>query len=60
MLRIEAFALTSDDGFPLDVHAEIGEEERSVRVVRAHDTDRWESYRWRVDVHGLVEQWTNF
>ena len=56
MLWIEAFALTSDDCFPLDVHEEIGEEEQSVRVVRAHDTDRWESYRWRVDVHGLVEQ----
>ena len=56
LLAIDAFALTRDDGSPLDVHAEIGREEQGVRVVRAHDTDNWQPYRWRVDVHGLVEQ----
>ena len=60
MLRIDAFTLTREDGSPLDVHAEIGEEEQFVRVVRAHDTDNWQLYRWRVDVHGLVEQATRF
>lgn len=54
---IEAFVLVQDDGVtPLDVHAEIGEHEQALRVFRAHDTDDWQPFRWRVNLLGLVEQ----
>ena len=56
VLGIDAFSLTRDDGTPLNVHAEVGIEEQAVIVVRAHDTDDWQLYHWRVDVYGLVEQ----
>lgn len=56
VLQLDAFTLTRDDGTPLNVRAEIGFEEQAVRVVRAHDTDNWQPYRWRVDVYGRVEQ----
>ncbi|XP_068747571.1 uncharacterized protein [Montipora capricornis] len=57
VFAIDAFALVrDDDDSPLDVHAEIGVEEQGLRVIRAHDTDNWQPYRWRVDAHGLVEQ----
>ena len=60
VLGIDAFALTQDDASPLDVHGEIGEEEQALRAIRAHDTDDWQPYRWRVDFHGLVEQSIRF
>lgn len=56
VLKLDAFSLTRDDGTLLNVRAEIGSEEQAVRVVRAHDTDNWQSYRWRVDVYGRVEE----
>lgn len=57
MFGIEAFVLVQDDGVtPLDVHAEIGEHEQALRVFRAHDTDDWQPFRWRVNLLGLVEQ----
>jgi len=56
VLNLDAFTLTREDGTPLNVRAEIGFEEQAVRVVRAHDTDNWQPYRWRVDVYGRVEQ----
>ncbi|XP_078376186.1 uncharacterized protein LOC144659591 isoform X2 [Oculina patagonica] len=60
VLKLDAFSLTRDDGTPLNVRAEIGSEEQAVRVVRAHDIDNWQSYRWRVDVYGRVEQFFEF
>ena len=60
LLRIDSFSLTRDDGSPLDVHAEIGGEEQTLTVIRAHDTDNWQPCGWRVDVHGLVEQCGHF
>jgi len=56
VLELEAFTLTREDGAPLNVRAEIGFEEQAVRVVPAHDTDNWQSYRWRVDIYGRVEE----
>jgi len=55
VLQLDAFTLTREDGRPLNVREEIGYEEQAVRVVRAHDTDNWQPYQWRVDVYGRVE-----
>lgn len=56
VLQLDAFTLTREDGTELNVRAEIGFGEQAVRVVRAHDTDNWQPYRWRVDGYGRVEQ----
>ena len=56
MSGIDAFVLVRDDVSPLDVHAEIGEQETALRVFRAYDTDYWQPFRWRVNTHGIVEQ----
>lgn len=40
----------------MNVRAEIGREEQTLRVVRAQDDDHWQEYRWRVDDRGRVEE----
>ena len=55
-LNLNFFSLTREDGAPLNVRAEIGREEQTLRVVRAQDDNHWQEYRWRVDDRGRVEE----
>ncbi|PFX15026.1 Mitogen-activated protein kinase kinase kinase 14 [Stylophora pistillata] len=56
LLNLDSFSLTREDGTPLNVRAEIGPEEQTLRTVRAHDNDPWQECRWRVDDRGRVEE----